>query len=64
MKKFEYKILTAIWNDDKSLRTIEQNLNEQGSEGWELINTNYDEFPSNPINGLQVLLILKRESAE
>jgi hypothetical protein len=61
MKKFEYKILTAVWNDEKSLKSIEKNLNEQGKEGWELINTNYDEFPNNPVAGLQLLLILKKE---
>ena len=41
MTKFEYKVveikLKSMWTSEIAPETIEQKINEVGSEGWELI---------------------------
>jgi Domain of unknown function (DUF4177) len=60
MKKFEYKVLITNWKNQESILEIENILNLEGKEGWELVSTNRDEYPQNPQNGEQILLIFKR----
>jgi predicted Rossmann fold nucleotide-binding protein DprA/Smf involved in DNA uptake len=61
MKKFEYKVLVVHWENQASIKDIEQTLNEEGKQGWELITSNRDEYPSNVKNGEQVMLIFKKQ---
>lgn len=61
MKKFKYKVLTAKWQNNESLKEIEKTLNKEGKDGWELVSTNKEEYPDVLKKGEEVLLILKKE---
>ncbi len=61
MRRFEYKILTArSVNGEISLETL-QEINQERTKGWELVNTNHAEPEPQARNGSKVLLVLKRE---
>lgn len=60
MKRFEYKILTARSEDGEINREIQKTLDTESQKGWELVNTNRDEYPADNRNGAKILLVLKR----
>lgn len=65
MKKYEYKTLTieaeGVFGGKVNSRKLESELNDLGTQGWELVNT----FTSNIANGktAYVVSVLKREKA-
>lgn len=60
MKKFEYRILVADWATNESAPHIERLLNQEGRNGWELVSSARDQYPTDLLKNDQVMLILKR----
>ena len=60
MTKFEYRVLVADWTATESAPKIEQMLNQAGRNGWELVGSSRDQYPTDMLKNDQLLLILKR----
>ncbi len=61
MAKFEYDIYTVTWGHGGATDTIVKELNERGSDGWELVATTRDESPDDKHDEEVVMFVFKRD---
>lgn len=60
MKKFEYHVLVADGTIQETPPNIERLLNQEGYQGWELVGSTREQYPTDLQKKNQVMLILKR----
>jgi hypothetical protein len=59
--KYEYDIYTVSWGHGGATAPILKELNDRGSDGWELVATTRDESPSDVHDEEIVMFVFKRE---
>lgn len=60
MKKFEYRVLVADGTNQESTLNIERLIRQEGRNGWELVGSTREQYPTDTQKNNQVMLILKR----
>jgi hypothetical protein len=60
MKKFEYRVLLADCKPNGLPAHIENIVSQEGRNGWELVGSTRDQYPTDTQKNDQIMLILKR----
>lgn len=60
MKKFEYRVLVADGTLQENPPNLAQLLNQEEHLEWELVGCTREQYPTNPQQNNQVMLVLKR----